>query len=105
MDLDLVVVEALVVGRAPAGAPAVSLAVGPAEALVVGRAMVLAPVMVAVVAAEALRRCTSTRRTRTLLTIVVIVVVRWQHSPREWRLHWHRSWRTTLRLGLLKPTN
>jgi hypothetical protein len=70
---DLVVAaEALVVDRAVvlarAGAVVASLAVGPAEALVVGWAMVLAPVMVAVVAAKALRWCTPTRRTRTLLT-------------------------------------
>ena len=85
MDLDVVVAaEALMVGRvvvlAPAGAPAVSRAVGPAEALVVGRAMVLAPVMVAAVAVEALRRCTPAKLTRTLLTAVVMAVVRWQPS-------------------------
>ena len=83
----------------------VNLAVGPVEALVVRRAIVLAPVMVAVVAEEVLRRCTPTRRTRTLLTTVVMVAVRRQPSPREWRLHWHKPWRTKLRLGLLKPTN
>ena len=85
MDLDLVVVaEALMAGRAvvlaPAGALAVSRAVGPAEALVVGRAMVLAPVMVAAVAVEALRRCTPAKLTRTLLTAVAMAVVRWQQS-------------------------
>jgi len=86
--LDLVVavgqVEAPVAGRAQvlalAGAPAVSLAVGPAEALVAGRAMVLAPMMVAAVAVEALRRCTPAKLTRTLLTAVVMAVVRWQQS-------------------------
>jgi hypothetical protein len=110
VDLDLVVAaEALVAGRtvvlALAEALAVSLAVGPAEVLVVGRAMVLAPVMVALVAAEALQRYTPTTRTRPLLTTAVMVVVRRQPSPHERRLHWHRPWRTKLRLGSLKPTN
>ena len=95
MDLDLVAAaEALVAGRtvvlALAEALAVSLAVGPAEVLVVGRAMVLAPVMVALVAVEALQRYTPTTRTRPLLTTAVMVVVRRQPSPHERRLHWHR---------------
>jgi hypothetical protein len=58
--------------------------------------MVLAPVMVALVAAEALQRYTPTTRTRPLLTTAVMVVVRRQPSPHERRLHWHKPWRTYL---------
>ena len=59
----------------------------------VGRAMVLAPVMVAVVAAEVLRRCTPTRRTRTLLWTHAALPVGLLRLRLRLRLRRRRRWR------------